>query len=51
MPVTITSWTDYYRGRAIFSTVETVLYVLIVIDFIVASGIYIFKVNKKKKNT
>ena len=50
MPVTIISWTDYYRGRAIFSTVETVLYVLIVIDFIVAAGIYIFKVNKRKKN-
>ena len=50
MPVTIISWTDYYRGRAIFSTVETVLYVLIVIEFIVAAGIYIFKVNKRKKN-
>ncbi len=50
MPVTVIRREDYYRGRQIFHTVETVLYVLIVMDFVVAAGVYLLKINKRKKN-
>lgn len=50
MPVTVITWDDYSHGRNMFWTVESILYALIVIDFAMAAGIYIFKVNKRKKS-
>ena len=49
MPVTVITWDDYSHGRNMFWTVESILYALIVVDFVVATGIYIFKVTKRKK--
>ena len=49
MPVTVITWADYSHGRNMFWSVESILYALIVVDFVVATGIYIFKVTKRKK--
>ena len=49
MPVTVITNQAYYDGRNTFQTVESILYTLIVIDFVVATGIYLVKINKSKK--
>ena len=49
MPVTVITNQAYYDGRDIFQTVESILYTLIVIDFIVAGLIYLGKAYKSKK--
>ena len=51
MPITVITKEDYSLGRHIFSMVESILYALIPIDFIVATVIYCMKINKKKKNS
>ena len=51
MPVTVIRTDDYLRGRRIFHTVETVFYVLIVMDFVVAASVYCIKINKRKKSS
>ena len=47
MPVTVITNTAVYRARAIFQTVETALYLLILADFIVFALIYL---RERKKN-
>ncbi|MBQ2989553.1 MAG: helix-turn-helix transcriptional regulator [Clostridia bacterium] len=49
MPVTVIRKDDYYQGMLTFRTVETALYVCIVMDFVVAAGIYLFKMIGRKK--
>ena len=49
MPVTVITNQAHYDARDTFQTVESILYTLIVIDFIVAAGIYLLKVKKDKK--
>ena len=49
MPVTVITNQAYYDGRDTFQTVESILYTLIVIDFVAAAGIYIIKIKKGKK--
>ena len=49
MPVTVITNQAYYDGCDTFQTVESILYTLIVIDFIVAAGIYLIKIKKYKK--
>ncbi len=52
MPVTVISERAVSNARSIYQTVESILYVLIVIDFVVAAGIYLIKVcNSKKKGS
>lgn len=51
MPMTVIRTEDYYRGRQIFHVVETVLYALIVMDFVVAASVYCVKINKRKKSS
>ena len=50
MPVTVIRTDDYLRGRGIYQTVELILYVLIVMDFIVAAGVYWIKTTKRKNS-
>ena len=49
MPVTVITNQAHYDGRNTFQTVESILYTLIVIDFVAAAGIYITKTYKDKK--
>lgn len=49
MPVTVITNQAYYDGSDIFRAVESGLYALIVIDFAVASLIYLIKAHKNKK--
>ncbi len=49
MPVTVITNQAHYDARDTFQTVESILYTLIVIDFIVAAGIYLIKTKKDKK--
>ena len=49
MPVTIITNQAHYNARDTFQTVASILYTLIVIDFVVAVGIYIIKIKKAKK--
>ncbi len=49
MPVTLITNQAHYDARNTFQTVESILYALIVIDFIVAAGIYLIKVKKGRK--
>ena len=49
MPVTVITNQSYYDGRNAFQTVESILYTLIVLDFVVAAGLYLIKVYKNKK--
>jgi len=49
MPVTVITNQAYYDGRDTFQTVESILYTLIVIDFVAAAGIYLIKTKKDKK--
>lgn len=49
MPVTVITNQAYYDGRDTFQTVESILYTLIVIDFVVAAGVYLLTVHKNKK--
>ena len=49
MPVTVITNQAYYDGRNTFQMVESILYILIVIDFVVAAGIYLIKIYKNKK--
>ena len=49
MPVTVITNQAHYEARDTFQTVESILYTLIVIDFVVAAGIYLIKTNKIKK--
>ena len=51
MPVTVTRKDDYYRGRAVFHAVESVLYACIVMDFAVAAGVYLIGIYKRRKNS
>lgn len=46
MPVTVITKEAYYDAHDTVQTVESILYTLIVIDFIVAAGIYLLKVFK-----
>ena len=49
MPVTVITNQAYYDGRDTFQTVESILYTLIVVDYIVATGVYLVKIKKEKK--
>jgi len=49
MPVTVITNKAHYDALNTFQTVESILYTLIVIDFIVAAGIYLIKVYTTKK--
>jgi len=49
MPVTIITNQAHYNARDTFQTVASILYTLIVIDFVVAVGIYIIKIKKARK--
>ena len=49
MPVTVITNQAHYDARDTFQTVESILYTLIVIDLIVAAGIYLIKIKKDKK--
>lgn len=49
MPVTVLTNQAYYDGRDIFQAVESTLYTLIVVDFVVAAGIYLIKTKKARK--
>ena len=49
MPVTVVTFDSVANARDIFFTIETVLYIFIVIDFLVAAIIYINKANKNNK--
>ncbi|MBE6669762.1 MAG: helix-turn-helix domain-containing protein [Ruminococcaceae bacterium] len=49
MPVTVLTNQAYYDGRDIFQAVESTLYTLIVVDFVVATGIYLIKTKKGRK--
>ncbi len=51
MPVTVVTCESVANARDIFFTIETVLYIFIVIDFIAAAGVYIIKANKSKKKS
>ena len=51
MPVTVITNQAYYDGRNTFQTVESILYTLIVIDFVAAALIYLAKAHKNKKRT
>ena len=49
MPATVITNQAYYDGRDTFQTVESILYTLIAIDFVVAAGVYLLNVYKNKK--
>ena len=49
MPVTVVTCESINNARDVFFTIETVLYIFIVIDFIVAAIVYIIKANKNSK--
>ena len=49
MPVTVITNQAHYDARDTFQTVESILYTLIVIDFVVAALIYLRKAHKNKK--
>ena len=49
MPVTVITSQAHYDARNTFQTVESILYTLIVIDFVVAALIYLRKAHKNKK--
>ena len=49
MPVTVITNQAYYDGHDTFQTVESILYTLIAIDFVVAAGVYLLTVHKNKK--
>ncbi len=49
MPVTVVTYESVANARDIFFTIETVLYILIVIDFVIAAIVYIIKANKNNK--
>jgi hypothetical protein len=46
MPVTVITAEAVESARSIFQTVETALYLLILLDFLAAAGIYLFKRKK-----
>ena len=49
MPVTVVTCESVNNARDIFFTIESVLYIFIVIDFVVAAIVYIIKANKNNK--
>jgi transcriptional regulator with XRE-family HTH domain len=49
MPVTVVTCESVANARDIFFTIETVLYIFIVIDFVIAAIVYIIKANKNNK--
>ena len=49
MPVTVITTQAHYDARDTYQTVESILYTLIVIDFVAAAGIYLIKTKKDKK--
>ena len=49
MPVTVVTWESVANARDIFFTIETVIYIFIVINFVVGAIIYIIIANKNKK--
>ena len=49
MPVTVITNASVIQARNIFFTIETVLYLFIVIDFALAAILYIIKANKNSK--
>ena len=49
MPVTVVTSESVANARDIFFTIESVLYIFIVIDFVVAAIVYIIKANKNNK--
>ena len=51
MPVTVITNQAHYNARVTFQTVESILYILIVVDFVIAIGIYIIKTNQSKKKS
>ncbi len=51
MPVTVITNQAVYNARNIFQVVESTLYALIVIDFVISAGVYLFKINKNKKKS
>ena len=49
MPVTVVTCESVANARDIFFTIEAVLYIFIVIDFVIAAIVYIIKANKNNK--
>lgn len=49
MPVTIITYQSYYEAERTFRIIESTLYFLIVFDFVIAAGIYLIMINKRRK--
>ena len=49
MPVTVVTCESVDNARDIFFAIETVLYVFIVMDFVIAAIVYVIQANKNKK--
>lgn len=51
MPVTVITDQAHYKALITFSNIESALYCLIVLNFVVSAGIYLLKINDRKKNS
>lgn len=51
MPVTVITDQAHYKALITFSNIESALYCLIVFNFVVSAGIYLLKINYRKKNS
>ena len=51
MPVTVITDPARYKALITFSNIESALYCLIVLNFVVSAGIYLLKINDRKKNS
>ncbi len=49
MPVTVVTCESVVNARNVFFTIETVFYIFIVIDFVIAAIVYIIKANQNNK--
>ena len=47
MPVTVITRDDVIKARSTYFAIETTLYVLIGVDFLVMAGFYLIKLNKR----